>query len=126
MSLPEQKKRVEIKKALARAELFWGIICRAGITTDLGGKILDGVAFGKLDDSEKILLVKVSTLLMKGAQDVESQFAKAEAEEKANQVDINESPQESPQESSEKEAISESPETIDAEIIETENPETAA
>lgn len=75
-----QPSKNDIKKAFARAETFWTIIGKAGISLSLGNKIGD-VPFDKLDDSEKLTLVKVSTLLIRENHEIEKQFAEIERAE---------------------------------------------
>jgi len=103
--MPDKKTKHEVRKALARAETFWGIICGADITRGLGGKILDKVQFDALSNPEKMTLVKVSTHMMQGANEIEKEFAQTEETqsevngetETQKQIDINEGPQETRQ-----------------------------
>ena len=115
-----ERKR-EIKKAIARAECFWGIICGGNVTRGLGAKIMEKVNFDKLTDAEKLTLVKISTLLVKGANDIEKEFAKAEDEENQDQIDIDgeaqaETNEESQAEETRQEAESQV-EPVEAEVI---------
>lgn len=130
--MPDEKTKREVRKALARAECFWGIICGADITRNLAGKIGDKVEFPKLSNSEKMTLVKVSTLLMQGANEIEKEFAQSEESQNGQteesgqaqtQIDINENSdqekseetaQAKPEESAEDE---DNPPVIEGEIV---------
>lgn len=84
--LSEQEKK-EVNKAFARAEAFWKIISEHTPTRALAMKI-GTTEFSALEGSEKIALVKISTLLVRANNDIEKAFKESEKKEQETQNQI--------------------------------------